>query len=225
MNLTFDLGPFSFNFRKGLIAATVASVVAVGCDSGGSGVDTSGADGAYKFTIAEDDLVIGSPDAKVTLVEYSSFTCPHCAAFHAIVFPTLKKDYLDTGQAKFVFRHYPLDNAASKASLLVRCAPQDKQLAIVDALYTRQYAWIKDSGGPISGLTKIAREAMISEEAFSNCTRDEAMIDSLETQRNEGTSVYEINATPTIFVNGNKTQITSVADLHRIMADLVESVE
>ena len=82
--------------------------------------DPATAQGEYSFEVRDDDLVIGSRDAPITFVEYSSFTCPHCATFHKVVFPTLKEKYLDTGEAKFVFRHYPLDRFSTRRPLRYR---------------------------------------------------------------------------------------------------------
>jgi protein-disulfide isomerase len=209
---------------RGTIASLlVASVALVSCDSGTS--DNTVISGDYTFEIRDDDLVIGSADAKNIFVEYSSMTCPHCAAFHRDVFPTLKEKYLDTGQAKFVFRHYPLDAYAAQASLLIKCAPDSKKLALIDAIYLGQRIWTQDPDGPTTGLTKIGREAMISEDAFVQCARDEANIEWLQRQSDEAQGTYEVRATPTIFLNGGKAEIRTVADLDRIMADLVGTAE
>jgi protein-disulfide isomerase len=206
--------------KIGLMAGIlIAGLSLAGCDNSSSNIPTTS--GQYKFEFDADDMIMGATDAPVTIVEYASLTCSHCAQFHKTIVPVLKEKYVDTGKARFVFRHYPLDAYAAQASLLVKCAPESKREGLIDTIFTRQTQWIQQSGDPIKGLTNIAREAMISEETFSACARDQKNIDWLQRHLEEGRDVYDINSTPTIYVNGNKISIVSVADLDRIMANLV----
>lgn len=206
--------------RKTLIAASIATVALVACDNQDTSSATAAAPvGEYKFTISEDDLVVGNPEAPITIVEYSSMTCPHCAVFHENVYPTLKSKYLDTGKAKLVFRPFPLDGYAAQASLLIKCAPDKIQMPLIDAIFTRQATWMRDEKGPQEGLVKIAREAQITREDFAACVADEANKEWLQGHMADATEKYAVNSTPSFYVNGEKVaSFRDVAELHRIMA-------
>jgi len=211
------------SIKFGLASIFIVALALTGCDNGSTAGTTT--EGTYKFTFDADDMIVGSEDAPVTIVEYASLTCSHCAHFHEAVLPTLMEKYVETGKVRFVFRHYPLDTFAAQASLLVKCAPTSKREGLIDTIFSRQRQWVQQSGDPIKGLTNIAREAMITEEAFAACTRDEGNRAWLQRHIDEGRDVYEISGTPSIYVNGNKMDMVSVADLDRIMANFAPAAE
>lgn len=217
------IGQFLRSTKAGLVTVVIAGLALVACDSSTSTASTDG--GTYQFTFDADDMIVGDANAPVTIVEYASLTCSHCAHFHEAVLPTLMEKYVDTGKVRFVYRHFPLDAYAAQASLLVKCAPESKREGLIDTIFSRQKQWVQQSGDPIKGLTKIAREAMITEEAFAACTRNEENRQWLQRHLEEGKNVYEISGTPAIYINGNKMDMVSVADLDRIMANLVPATE
>ena len=168
---------------------------------------------AAKTEIAEAELMkagplpenmLGNTNAKVTIVEYASMTCPHCAAFHSTVYPELKKKYVEPGKVRFVFREFPLDARAGAASMLARCAGPDKYFQMIEILFKRQEQWAFVKGSPIEELKSIARQVGMSEEAFNTCVNDKKTLEALETIRNRGSEQYGVSSTPTFFINGKK---------------------
>ena len=168
---------------------------------------------AAKTEIAEAELMkagplpenmLGNTNAKVTIVEYASMTCPHCAAFHATTYPELKKKYVESGLVRFVFREFPLDPRAGAASMLARCAGPDKYFQMLEVLFKRQEQWAFVKGSPIDELKSIARQTGMSEDAFNTCINDKKMLEALEVIRNRGSEQYGVSSTPTFFINGKK---------------------
>lgn len=182
--------------------------------SGGSPATEAQAQKAgAKGEIAEAELMkagplpenmLGNTNAKVTIVEYASMTCPHCAAFHATVYPELKKKYVETGKVRFVFREFPLDARAGAASMLARCAGPDKYFQMIDVLFKRQEQWAFVKGSPIEELKSIARQIGMSEDTFKTCIEDKKTLEALETIRNRASEQYGVSSTPTFFINGKK---------------------
>ncbi len=147
--------------------------------------------------------VLGNADAPITIIEYSSMTCPHCAAFHKDVLPALKTKYIDTGKVKYIIREFPLDNVAATAFMLARCVEPAKYFEFVDMLYQRQPDWaFKDQ--PLPELQKFARQAGFTEERFNSCVRDEKVLKYIETTRDKGNKTFGVRATPSFFVNGKR---------------------
>lgn len=155
------------------------------------------------ITVAADDFVLGNADAPVTIVEYASLTCPHCARFHAEVLPKLKKTYIDTGKARLVYRDFPLDRFALAGSMLARCAGRDRYFAFVDLLFRDQTRWAR-SKNPMQSLGQIARLGGLTGEKFSTCLKDGKIQNAVLQQRLQGSKAYQINSTPTLLVNGRK---------------------
>ena len=153
---------------------------------------------------ANPDLVIGKADAPVTIYEYASMTCSHCAAFHTTVLPTLKQKYLDTGKAKLVLREFPLDNLAAAASMLARCAGGEKSFEMIGALFAKQNDWAFVQGNPIPALFKIAGDFGFTKESFDKCLTDQKMLDGITGMRDRANKVLGVRSTPTFFVAGKK---------------------
>ena len=146
------------------------------------------------------DMALGDAKAPVTIVEYASMTCGHCAAFHQRTYPELKKKYIDTGKVRFVFREFPLDQLALAAFMLARCAGADKYFAMIDTLFQQHNDWVTER--PLGPLMAIAKQAGIGEERFNECLKDQKLIDGIEEVRNRATQVFNVQSTPTFFVNG-----------------------
>ena len=152
------------------------------------------------------DTVIGSKDAKVTIVEYASMTCPHCASFHKTVYPELKKKYVEDGKVRFVFREFPLDDRAAAASMVARCAGPDKTAAMISTLFERQDSWAFIKGSPVGELQKLAKQAGMTEDVFKACVADDKLLKNITTIRDKASSDFGVTSTPTFFINGKKFQ-------------------
>lgn len=152
---------------------------------------------------AEFDRVLGDADAPVTIIEYASFTCPHCADFHTNTLPTLKEQFIDTGVAKLVFRDFPLDRYALFAGQIARCLPEEQYFPMVGTLFSTQGKWAR-ADDPVQALKQIAGMAGLSADRAQACLDDSALGDSILQSRLQGQQQFEINATPTFIVNGEK---------------------
>jgi protein-disulfide isomerase len=150
------------------------------------------------------DLTLGPPDAKVTVVEYASMTCSHCAHFAKDVWPDFKKKYIDTGKIHFVFREFPLDNLAAAASMLARCAGGDKTFPLIEVLFEKQSEWAFVEGNPVPKLFEIAKQAGFTQESFDKCLTDQKLLDNITDGRKRASEVFGVSATPTFFINGKK---------------------
>jgi protein-disulfide isomerase len=150
------------------------------------------------------DLVVGKADAPVTVVEYASMTCGHCANFHNNVYPALKQKYVDTGKVRFVFREFPLDNLAAAGSMLARCAGGDATQAMISALFKTQDKWAFVRGNPVPELFKIAQQAGFTQERFDTCLKDNATLDQMISARQRASEEFGVNSTPTFFINGKR---------------------
>ncbi len=153
--------------------------------------------------ILADDFVMGRADAPVTIVEYASLTCSHCATFHAKVLPKLKKDYIESGKVRLVYRDFPLDRSALAASMLARCNGRDRFFGFLDILFRDQNRWAR-SNNPMRALGQIARLGGLTPTKFAACLKDEKLQTAILQQRLGGANQYKINATPTLIINGHK---------------------
>jgi protein-disulfide isomerase len=147
------------------------------------------------------DQAQGSPNAPVTIIEYASMTCSHCATFHASTYPALKTRYIDTGKVRYILREFPLDPLAAGAFMLARCAGEGKYFTLVDVLFREQKTWAF-SQNPIPPLLKIAKDNGFTEQSFEQCLSNQKLLDGLDEVRQRGQSKFGVNSTPTFFVNG-----------------------
>jgi protein-disulfide isomerase len=169
------------------------------------------------------DLVIGNADAKVTIVEYASMTCGHCKNFHTKVLPELKTKYVDTGKARIIFREFPLDARAFAASMLARCAGDDKALPMISALFETQADWAFVKENPTPKLFEIARQAGFTQESFDKCLTDQALLDKLTAVRTRAAEVFGVNSTPSFFINGKRlTEPPTVEGFDKTMEPLLK---
>ncbi|QUD87101.1 DsbA family protein [Phenylobacterium montanum] len=181
--------------RRVLVLAAALSVSLAGCDKlfGNKAAATA------------DDMSMGNPAAKVTVIEYASASCPHCARFNDDVFPAFKAKYIDTGKINYVFREFltPPENFAAAGFLTARCAGKDNYFKVLDTIYHDQTA-IYQSGDFHGGLLRIAQSAGLSESQFNNCVNDEKAINQLQDRVERYAKQDGITGTPTFFVNGKK---------------------
>ena len=149
-------------------------------------------------------IVSGNQNAKITIIAYESLTCSHCANFHKDVYPSLKKDFIDTGLVKIEFRHFPLDVAALNASKISLCK-QDQSLEILEKLYSNQQAWVKGKGieEVNNNLKEFLKKAGFDID-FEKCINNKEIEDYVLNDRIEGTKNFKVNSTPTIIINNEK---------------------
>ena len=167
------------------------------------------------------DVFLGPPDAKVTIVEYASMTCPHCAAFHRETFPALKSRYIDTGKVRFILREFPLDPLATASFMLARCDGEQKYYPIVDMLFTHQRAWAA-SDKPLDALRQMMRQAGFSQEKFDSCLRDQKLYAAINAVKTRGLETLKIDSTPTFFINGERhVGNISVDELEKVLKPML----
>lgn len=164
------------------------------------------------------DRILGKADAPVTIVEYASLTCSHCANFHERTYPAFKEKYIDTGKVRLVFREFPLDPLSTAASMIARCAPEPRYFPIVTVLFQQQRAWA-GSEKPLEELLAIARQAGFSQESFDACLKNQSVYDGLNEVKKRGSEVFGVNSTPTFFINGEiRRGDLSLAELESLIA-------
>ena len=145
------------------------------------------------------DMALGADEgAKVTIVEYASATCPHCAAFHKDVWPKLKADYIDTGKIRFIFREFPLNDPALAAFMIARAAPKESYFPLIGVFFDTLETWAKD---PANGLLNIAKQAGFTQEKFDATLKDEKLAKGIMEIRDAGAK-FGVQGTPTFFLNG-----------------------
>jgi protein-disulfide isomerase len=168
------------------------------------------------------EQVLGSPDAPVTIVEYASMTCPHCATFHEKTYPELKKKYIDTGKVRFVFREFPLDPIAAAGFMLARCAGEGKYFPMIETLFHQQKEWAVQR--PLPPLLAIARQAGFTQQSFEQCLANQKLLEDLEKVRERGAKEFGVTSTPTFFVNGKVQRgAPTIEDLDKLIEPYLKS--
>ena len=166
------------------------------------------------------EKAIGNADAPVTIVEYASMTCPHCATFHANTLPAIKEKYIDTGKARLIFREFPFDPRAEAGFMLSRCAG-DNYFAMVDVLFKQQRSWAPVENAR-EALLQISRLAGFSQESFEACLTDQKLLDDIRAVRQRGADNFKVESTPTFFINGNKySGALSIDEMSAIIDSMV----
>ena len=167
--------------------------------SGGETVSTDGLLAAGPLG----ERALGDPAAKVTVVEYASMTCSHCAAFHEETFTPFKEKYVDTGKVRFIFREFPLDALATSAFMLARCVPEDRYFPVVDILFRQQQNWafVDD---PATALFNVVKQAGFTQESFRACLTNQQILDGVNSVKDRGSNEFGVASTPTFFINGKK---------------------
>jgi protein-disulfide isomerase len=149
------------------------------------------------------DMALGPANAPVTITEFASMTCPHCANFTETVFPKIKSEYIDTGKIRFIFREFPLDIKAAAGSMLARCIAKDdagKYFAVIDMLFKQQNDWVLKN--TTETLTRIGKQAGLSQQQVEDCLKDQALLDKIAADQKFAADVLKVNSTPTFFING-----------------------
>ena len=146
---------------------------------------------------------IGKADAPVTIVEYMSMTCPHCAAFHRETFDAIKEKYVDTGKVRFVLREFPLDNKAVAAIMIARCAPEGQYFPLVSALFKSQMTWAT-ADDVRAALLQMSKLAGFTQESFEACLTNQKLLDDVIKVREAGGNDFGVSSTPTFFINGQR---------------------
>jgi len=151
--------------------------------------------------IYPDDLYLGKSDAKVTVIEYASLSCPHCANFNKEVLPKIKADYIDKGLVRWIFRDYPLNGPAMQAAILAHCGSPMRYFSLVDTLFQSQDFWLTQPQ-PLVALKQIGGSVGIDEKSFDACLADEALKTKILTRAQEAQSKYKVDSTPTFVIKG-----------------------
>ena len=167
------------------------------------------------------DRSLGKEDAPVTIVEYASFTCVHCANFHVNTLPALKEKYIDSGKVRLVFREFPFDAMATAMSMLARCAPAERYYPLIDLFFRRQEA-ILTSQKPLDDLLAAARLAGFSQESFEACLKNQSIYDGVNAVKKHGAEKLGVNSTPTFFINGKRVSgARSIAEMDQLLEPLL----
>jgi protein-disulfide isomerase len=182
----------------GLAAIALSPTVSPAADPGANPVDRQNL-----LTVGKEDRILGNPNAPITIIEYASMTCPHCAHFADDVLPELKKKWIDTGKAKLVLRDFPLDGEAVHASMIARCAPPDRFYAFVDTFFADQDKWVTAPDYQ-AALTRLAELGGMSKAEVDKCLSDNKLEDKILNSRLIASKDLDVNATPTFFINGTK---------------------
>jgi protein-disulfide isomerase len=199
--------------RRHVLLGAAAATAIIAAGSAGiylwSSTDTAAAETPAGAEVSMADLLVPGPlgdqiqgqaDAPVTIVEYASMTCPHCSHFHETTYPEMKKKYIDTGKVRFIFREFPLDPLAAAAAMLARCAGKDKFFPLVDAFFAQQKDWVVQK--PLQPMFAIAKQAGFTQQSFDECLANQQLLTSLEEQRTRAVQKFNVNSTPTFFING-----------------------
>ena len=171
------------------------------------------------------DMALGPANAPVTITEFASMTCPHCAAFNETVFPKIKSEYIDTGKIRYVFREFPLDIKAAAGSMLARCIAKDdagKYFAVIDMLFKQQNDWVLKN--TTETLIRIGKQAGLSQQVIEECLKDQALLDKIAADQKYASEVLKVDSTPTFFINGDKIKgETSFAEFDKRIKSLLKS--
>ncbi|MDX2144251.1 MAG: DsbA family protein [Rhodospirillaceae bacterium] len=151
------------------------------------------------------EYVIGDAKAPVTIIEYASLTCSHCAHFHQTAYQDIKKNYIETGKVRFVFRDYPLDGLAMAGAVLARCAPGDRGIKMIEMMFKNQDTWVR-AEKPIEPLKGYAQLAGMSAADVEACLKNEQILTAVREVQNTATNLYKIQSTPTFFVDDEKVE-------------------
>ena len=164
------------------------------------------------------DRVLGNDSAGITIIEYASMTCPHCAAFHTGPFQTLKKEYIENGKVRFIYRDFPLDRLALAAAMMARCAPKERYYPIVEIIFQTQKNWARQAD-PTAALAQIGLLSGISKNTYTACVGNKEIYEGVMKIRNDGEERIKIQSTPTIIINGKPIKGHVTAEKLRLILD------
>lgn len=201
--------------RRSLIAAWVAAFISVPAASAQVNVQELQKPGQLE------EKVLGPADAKVTIIEYASMSCPHCAHFDETTFDQFKLKYIDSGKVRYIFREFPLNAPAFAGAMVARCAPADKFFDVVHAYFRSQAKWL--AGGDLkANMLAIAKGFGFTDQSFDACISNQALFKAISDVRDRG-SKFGVEATPTFFINGTKYEgALSLEDLDKAITPLLQ---
>ena len=183
-------------------------------------VDPAVADAQTVLQITRDDRVLGNPAAPITIIEYASLTCPHCAHFANDVLPELKREWIDTGKAKLVLRDFPLDGPALRAAMIARCASPDRFYAFADTFFASQDKWATTKDYR-EALARLAKLGGMGKDEFEACLNNTTLENRIVEQRLVASQELDINSTPTFFINGSKFSGAPTAEeFNKVLSNL-----
>jgi protein-disulfide isomerase len=196
-----------------VVRASIAVVLLLllgGCGGVASRPTPAATEAALSATAAADVMTdgplgersLGKLNAPVTVIEYVSLTCPHCANFQKTVFPRVKKEFIDTGKIRFIVREFPIGHTSGHAAIINRCAPEDKYFFLENQFLTRQPEWVSQEVRP-DAIYAVAKSSGMSRETFDKCLTNQTIIDGLTEVKLRGRK-YGVIGTPTFFINGRK---------------------
>jgi protein-disulfide isomerase len=201
--------------RQLILGATALAGLTGFASTGHAAVDLA----ALYAPPTEGDMTMGPDTAKVTVVEYASASCPHCANFYKTTFQDLKKEYIDTGKIHFIFREFPHNQPALAAFMLARCAPKEKYFPMIDMFFTQQDSWLEH---PLEGLQKIAQLAGFTKESFDACLKNETVGKGVIEVRDKAEKDFGVDSIPTFFINGEEVKgETSIEDFRKAIDPLL----
>ena len=222
--------PLRSTRREFLLAASTVVLVAA---LAGGGLELF-AKGALAQSAADAELMqpgplgeesMGSDSAPVTIIEYASMTCPHCANFAINTFPQIKEKYIDTGKVRYILREFPFDPVAAGAFMLARCAGQDnkdKFFAVVDLLFRTQRTWAVEK--PLGPLLATVKQVGFTEDSFKQCLSNQKVLDGIEWVRNRASDKFKVDSTPTFFINGQVQKgAVSFEEMEKLIAPFLKA--
>ncbi|MFN7094534.1 MAG: DsbA family protein [Burkholderiales bacterium] len=178
-------------------------------------------DAIFNTTLTS-DLLIGNPEAKILVIEYSSLTCPHCAYFHKEIFPKLKEHYITPGIAKFVHRDFPLDKASLDGAIIAHCAGKERYYTFLKVLFEKQDSWVLQKNY-LEILFNIAKLGGLSQERLDQCFADKNLADTILEAKLAAIKAANLNSTPTFFINGKEHR--GISDWHSFSKSLQEQLK
>jgi len=150
--------------------------------------------------VSLEELTLGDPNAPITIIEYASMTCSHCAEFHNKTYPELKKNHIDTGEVRFIFREFPLDKLAMATSMLARCVDNEISMAFIEVLFKNRDRWISENA--LNELKNFSKQAGLDSNEFDACLNNQQLLDDLIAGKEKAIQDYKINSTPSFIING-----------------------
>ena len=188
----------------------------------GAGIDAGSIETVASHVEPRPDLFIGDANAPIEVVEYASFTCPHCGSFHQNVYPQLKANFIETGKVKFVFREVYFDKYGLWAGMLARCGGDDRYFGIVDLLMEEQSSWARGEQNEIvAKMLGLGRQAGMTDDQMNACLGDNELAQALVADFQLKAGQDEVNATPTFIINGEKKSNMSYEDFEQTLNDLL----
>jgi len=214
------LGPFIARALPMMLVAALALTPAMAtaqADDAATAADTS--------TVV--DMALGDDDAPVTMIEYASFTCPHCATFHAEIMPQLKRDYIDTGKVRFIHREVFFDRYGLWAGIVARCGGEMRYFGVADMIYARMGEWTRgaDAAAVADNLRRIGRTAGLSDDQLDACLTDGGKAQALVTWYQDNATRDGVESTPSFVIDGERFSNMSYAELRRILDDKIAAAE